>query len=66
MPFGVPSAEAPLSPMIRKIRVSSRMEILERVDQPTHVMVGVLHKSGKDLHLAGEHRLIFGSSSSQA
>ena len=35
-------------------------QILERVDQPPDVMVGVLEKAGIDFHLAREHRLHFG------
>ena len=32
-------------------------EVLERVDEPADVMVGVLEEPGVDLHLSGEHRL---------
>ena len=32
-------------------------EVLERVDQPPDVVVGVLEEAGVDLHLADEHRL---------
>ena len=33
------------------------LELGERVDQPSDVMVGVLEEPGVHLHLAGEHRL---------
>ena len=32
-------------------------ELLERVDQPADVVVGVLQEAGIDLHLAAQHRL---------
>ena len=38
-------------------RVVERAELIDRVDQPADVVVGVLHEGGVDLHLAGEHRL---------
>ena len=38
-------------------RVVEHFQLLERVDQPADVMVGVLHEPGVDLHLAREHRL---------
>ena len=38
-------------------RVAEHAEVLERVDQPADVMVGVLHEAGVHLHLAGEHGL---------
>ena len=38
-------------------RVVEDPEVLERVDQPADVVVGVLEEAGVDLHLAGEHRL---------
>ena len=38
-------------------RVLEDAEVLERVEQPPDVMVGVLHEAGVDLHLPGEHRL---------
>ena len=33
------------------------LEVVEGVDQPADVVVGVLEEAGVDLHLAGEHRL---------
>ncbi len=57
-PCSVPSADAPLSPMMYvDQRVVEHAEILERIDQPADVMVGVLEEAGVDLHLALEHRL---------
>ncbi len=38
-------------------RVLEDAEIVERVDQPPDVVVGVLEETGVDLHLAREHRL---------
>jgi hypothetical protein len=38
-------------------RVLEDAEILECVEQPPHVVVGVLQEPGVDLHLAREHRL---------
>ena len=38
-------------------RVVQDAEVLERVDQPPDMMVGVLQEAGIDLHLAGEDRL---------
>ena len=38
-------------------RVLEDPEILERVDEPPDVVVGVLHEARVDLHLAREHRL---------
>ena len=38
-------------------RVVEDVHVLERIDQPADVMVGVLHERGVDLHLALEHRL---------
>ena len=38
-------------------RVVENPEVVEGVDQPADVMVGVLEEAGVDLHLAGEHRL---------
>ena len=38
-------------------RVLEDAEVLERVDQPADVVVGVLEEAGVDLHLAREHRL---------
>ena len=54
VPFGDPSALAPLSP-IEAVdqRVVEDAEVLERVEEPPEVMVGVLEEAGVDLHLAG-------------
>ena len=41
-------------------RVVEDVHVLERIDQPADVMVGVLHERGVDLHLALEHRLELG------
>ena len=38
-------------------RVAEDAEVVERVDQPPDVVVGVLQEAGVDLHLAREHRL---------
>ena len=38
-------------------RVIEDPELVERIDHPSDRVVGVLQKSGVDLHLAGEHRL---------
>ena len=38
-------------------RVVEHAELIDRVDQPPDVVVGVLHEGGIDLHLPGEHRL---------
>ncbi len=38
-------------------RVLEDAEVVERVDQPPDVVVGVLEEAGVDLHLAREHRL---------
>ena len=38
-------------------RVVEDLEILESVEHPADVMVGVLEEPGVHLHLAGEHRL---------
>ena len=38
-------------------RVVELAHVLERIDHPAHVMVGVLHERGVDFHLALEHRL---------
>ena len=38
-------------------RVVEDLQLLERVDQPPDVVVGVLHEARVDLHLAREHRL---------
>ena len=58
VPFGVPSALAPLSPMIRiDQRVVELAEVLQSIEYPSDLMVGVLHEAGVDLHLSAEHRL---------
>ena len=41
-------------------RVVEHLQVLERIDQPADVMVGVLHERGVHLHLALEHRLELG------
>ena len=38
-------------------RVVEDLEVVEGVDQPADVVVGVLEEAGVDLHLAREHRL---------
>ena len=38
-------------------RVLEHAEVVERVDEPSDVVVGVLEEAGVDLHLAGEDRL---------
>ncbi len=38
-------------------RVVEDLEVLEGVDDPAHVVVGVLEEPGVHLHLALEHRL---------
>ena len=38
-------------------RVLEHAEVVERVHEPTDVVVGVLEEAGVDLHLAGENRL---------
>ena len=38
-------------------RVLEHAEVLERVDEPPDVVVGVLEEAGVDLHLPREHRL---------
>ena len=38
-------------------RVVEDAEVLDRVDHPADVVVGVLEEAGVDLHLAREHRL---------
>ena len=38
-------------------RVVEDVQVLEGVDQPADVVVGVLQEPGVDLHLAGQHRL---------
>ena len=38
-------------------RVVEDLELAERVEQPAHVVVGVLEEARVDLHLAREHRL---------
>ena len=38
-------------------RVVEHAEVLERVDEPPDVVVGVLEEAGVDLHLPGQHRL---------
>ena len=38
-------------------RVVEDPEVIDRVDQPTDVVVGVLEEPGVDLHLPGQHRL---------
>ena len=38
-------------------RVLEHAEVVERVDEPSDVVVGVLEEAGVDLHLAGENRL---------
>ena len=38
-------------------RVVEHAEVVERVDEPPDVVVGVLEEAGVDLHLAGEDRL---------
>ena len=38
-------------------RVVEHAQLLEGVDEPADVVVGVLQEPGVDLHLAGEHRL---------
>ena len=47
-------------------RVVQNPRSCERVDQPSDVMVGVLHEAGIHLHLAGEDRLHRGVMVSQA
>ena len=37
--------------------VVENLEVLERVDQPPHMMIGVLQEPGIHLHLARQHRL---------
>ena len=39
--------------------LSSDAEVLDRVDEATHLVVGLLEESGVDLHLAGQHWLEF-------
>ena len=57
-PVIVPSMLAPLSPQIHRISVlSSSPELLDRVDHPTDVVVGVLGVPRVDLHLARVERL---------
>ena len=38
-------------------RVVEDLEVLEDVDDPADVVVGVLQEPGEHLHLAGQHRL---------
>ena len=38
-------------------RVLEDPEVVDRVDQPADVVVGVLEEPGVDLHLPGQHRL---------
>ena len=60
-PWSVPSADAPLSPMMKiDQRVVEHLEVLERVDQPADVVIGVLHERRVHFHLALEHRLELG------
>ena len=40
--------------------VVQHAQLLEGVDEPADVVVGVLHEPGVDLHLAGQHRLEVG------
>ena len=37
--------------------LSSDPEVLDRVDEAAHLVVGLLEEPGVDLHLAGQHRL---------
>jgi len=56
--LGLPSALAPLSADdVIDERVVEDLEVLERVDEPTDVVVGVLHEPGVDLHLPREKGL---------
>ena len=41
-------------------RVVEHLQVLERVEQPADVVVGVLHERGVHFHLALEHRLELG------
>ena len=56
----MPSRLAPLSPQIQKTRVFSELaQLVDRVEHPADVVVGVLRVAGVGLHLAGVERLQF-------
>ena len=58
VPLTVPSAEAPLSPVMTITSVSFRTpRSSSGVEQPTDVMVGVCQEARVDLHLAREDEL---------
>ena len=57
-PLSVPSADAPLSPMIKKMSVSSRILRSPSVSMTLpDVVVGLLQEPRVDFHLTREHRL---------
>ena len=58
VPLSVPSAlRAVVADDVVDQRVVEDAEVLEGVDQPADVVVGVLQEPGVDLHLPGQHRL---------
>jgi hypothetical protein len=60
-PFGVPSADAPLfAEDVIDQRVVENPEVLDCVDQASHLVVRLLEESGVDLHLLGQDRLELG------
>ena len=57
-PWSVPSALAPLSPMMYSDeRVVELAQLLDGVDDASDVVVGVLEEAREHLHLAREHGL---------
>jgi hypothetical protein len=56
-PFSVPSAEAVVADDVVDNRVVEDSEVIDRIDQPADVMIGVLQEAGVHLHLPGQHRL---------
>ena len=55
-------ARAVVADDVEDQRVVQLADVLDRLDQPADLVVGVLAEAGEDFHLAGEELLLVGAS----